>query len=214
MAMITFTYPGEQSENRYECKVSIEQVLEETLVSDNLTQHEDTDRTTDKIPYCEHCKKRCPESCLKEHIQTHTKVKPYQCEQCEKSYAWAHTLETRMRTHTKRKRRYHCEHCRKKFFDSESYEQHIKATHEESNQCQQCRKSFATQRGFKRHMLKHTTETLYHCEQCEMSFIRYCNLKQHMVTHTIRKPYQCEQFAVNSKERVGKIHVSELYSIR
>ena len=76
-------------------------------------------------------------------------VKPYQCDQCDKTYVYRCLLMRHVRTHSG----------------------------EKPYQCDNCDKAFAQSPSLKKHMRTHTGEKPYACSQCKKAFSQQWNLK-------------------------------------
>uniref|UniRef100_A0AAY4BVN5 C2H2-type domain-containing protein n=1 Tax=Denticeps clupeoides TaxID=299321 RepID=A0AAY4BVN5_9TELE len=105
------------------------------------------------------------------------KEKPYQCEECGKSFA---------------QKPYQCVQCGKSFTQAGTLKLHERRhTGEKPYQCVQCGKSFTQAGTLKMHERTHTGEKPYQCVQCGKNFAEAGTLKRHKRTHTGEKPYQC-----------------------
>ncbi len=100
-----------------------------------------------------------------ENISQQKINKPYQCDQCDRSFAYKRNLTVHKKTHSG----------------------------EKPHQCDQCYKTFAQKGNLTVHKRIHTGEKLYQCNQCNKNFTDQSNLKRHQKTHTGEKPYKCNQ---------------------
>eukprot|EP01083_Nonionella_stella_P189578 701368_1 len=94
----------------------------------------------------------------------HNINRPYQCPQCDKTYARRHDLFQ----HVERK--------------------HLKITY---YKCQECGKQFYNKGRWIAHRRIHTGERPYKCDTCCQSFKQFGNLCVHKRTHTGEKPHEC-----------------------
>lgn len=85
---------------------------------------------------CYFCSSR---NLLEEHINTHTGVRPYVCENCGKDFASKYTYKAHVKTHEIRPRPYECSQCNKTFLSQQNLNQHER-THNGVKEyiCHQC----------------------------------------------------------------------------
>ena len=96
-------------------------------------------------------------------MSIHTGEKPYHCNQCQKSFAWAHILKQNLRTHSGEKPYY----------------------------CNECKKYFTQNSNLKSHMRTHTGEKPYACISCSKLFGKASAPKQHELLHRYENPSPC-----------------------
>ena len=152
-----------------------------------------TNKHTSKKPYqCDQCEKSFGAGpSLKRHFRIHTGEKLYQCDKCEKKFVLIGGLKNHDRTHTGEKP-YSCGQCEKSFAQKSSLLTHLRThTGEKPHQCDQCKKSFTQKIDLQRHFRIHTNEKPYQCVKCEKKFARKYDLMRHNRTHNGEKPYQC-----------------------
>ncbi|CAG9539518.1 unnamed protein product [Cercopithifilaria johnstoni] len=148
-----------------------------------------------KKPYdCSECQKSFAHpSDLKKHMNTHTKEKPHSCPNCKKNFSQSSNLKIHMRIHTGEKP-YNCTECGKRFSDPSAFKEHVRIhTGEKPYNCLECGKRFPDSSSFKKHMRIHTGEKPYNCSECGKCFSDSSTFKKHMRIHSGEKPYNCSE---------------------
>ena len=127
-----------------------------------------------------------------------------------------------LKVHEKVKK-YSCEVCNKKFFDSAGLKYHTIKHHslqsievkikKEQFECHFCCKKYRTYPSLRLHIrTEHEEEQNYACEKCDCKFLRESDLKKHKEKHENVKNYFCdfctERFAskFRLKTHLFKIH--------
>lgn len=97
-------------------------------------------------------------------MRTHTGVKPYVCNICNRGFTKSTYLQLHLRTHSG----------------------------EKPYICQYCSRAFARANTLARHITMHTGEAKYQCQICSKAFRRLTSLNEHTYTHTGQRPYACK----------------------
>ncbi|PNI88968.1 ZNF180 isoform 1 [Pan troglodytes] len=149
-----------------------------------------------RIPFEESqykCSETSHSSSLTQNMRNNSEEKPFECNQCGKSFSWSSHLVAHQRTHTGEKP-YECSECGKSFSRSSHLVSHQRThTGEKPYRCNQCGKSFSQSYVLVVHQRTHTGEKPYECNQCGKSFRQSYKLIAHQRTHTGEKPYECNQ---------------------
>lgn len=150
-----------------------------------------------KTYFCEYegCKKAFTRpSLLTEHQEVvHQGKKPYQCEQCSRSFSKKSHLERHAFVHSTNKP-FHCSYCQKGFVTRQQLRRH-EITHTKSFKCPHdgCDESFYKHPQLRSHILA-VHEKKLTCKICNKEFQRPYRLQAHMAKHhnpDVEFPYQC-----------------------
>ncbi|KAM4624529.1 uncharacterized protein ACJ7VT_005382 [Polymixia lowei] len=157
---------------------------------------------------CNVCSKMCNSvSKLEEHMQVHTRQKPFICTVCEKRFSQKGYLKKHMRIHTGEL--FSCSLCGKGFVDRRNLHAHMRIhTGEKPFSCLVCSKRFSHSGNLKTHMSVHTRDKPFSCSVCSKRFSQTGILKIHMKVHSREKPYRCsdclESFSLQSDVKSHK----------
>ncbi|XP_043831966.1 zinc finger and SCAN domain-containing protein 30-like [Dromiciops gliroides] len=159
--------------------------------SSNIHQR---DQTVKKPYECNECEKTFKQnSDLRKHQRIHMGVKPHKCTQCGKAFSQGSDLRKHQRIHTGEKP-YSCGECGKAFRGSSDLIQHQRIhTGNKPYECGECGEAFSRSSHLVQHRRIHTGEKPYHCRECGKAFSQNSSLIQHQRIHTGEKPYRCNE---------------------
>ncbi|XP_039617879.1 zinc finger protein 184-like [Polypterus senegalus] len=144
-------------------------------------------------PYgCSECNKEFsnPRS-LRNHKLIHIGKKPHCCSECGKQFSQKSYLQRHTRIHTG-EIPYSCSECGKRFFSIRELQIHMRIhTGEKPHRCPECGKHFSQMINLKRHSRIHSGEKPHCCSQCDKRFSFVSSLNNHVRIHTGEKPYCC-----------------------
>ncbi|XP_037090301.1 LOW QUALITY PROTEIN: protein suppressor of hairy wing-like [Pollicipes pollicipes] len=153
------------------------------------------------VHQCPQCGARCADKgTLARHMYTHTGLKPYTCEMCNKHFSRKYHLDRHvMQTGCdgKPKAAYPCQVCGKMFTRKDNLREHLRAhagqvRRKKCYTCHYCEKQFFGSTLLQVHLRTHTGERPYQCDFCEKNFPSIGAYKKHRRIHTGEKPYECK----------------------
>uniref|UniRef100_A0A8C5K1F3 Zinc finger and BTB domain containing 11 n=1 Tax=Jaculus jaculus TaxID=51337 RepID=A0A8C5K1F3_JACJA len=136
---------------------------------------------------------------LRQHMNKHLGVKPFQCQFCDKCYSWKKDWYSHVKSHSVTEP-YRCNICGKEFYEKALFRRHVKkATHGKKGRakqnlervCEQCGRKFTQLREYRRHMNNHEGVKPFECLTCGVAWADARSLKRHVRTHTGERPYVC-----------------------
>lgn len=169
---------------------------------------------------CEFCKKRFfSRRILSDHKVTHTKDRPYTCEECGATFGFNSTYKVHLKTHQRKlaktkglidkKLYYECDECSKKFTQIGGLHRHRRHVHDkkfEDAQCDLCGANFRTPTLFNQHFQRfHADSPKFQCKVCSVPFGRKEHLVRHMLTHDISTAHICPHCGRSFKRKDGLI---------
>ncbi|CAG2058550.1 unnamed protein product [Timema podura] len=142
---------------------------------------------------CDYCGIFFVRKVLERHLKVHTDERPFECEECGRTFKEKTILRKHLRIHYG-ERNYMCELCGKKFVSLENLGVH-KYSHLDraimKMKCQFCERKFATRQRLKKHIRTHSGERPHLCEVCCRGFSSKSHLERHKLTHTEEKRFYC-----------------------
>ncbi|XP_066922786.1 zinc finger protein 493-like [Clytia hemisphaerica] len=130
---------------------------------------------------------------LQLHAATHSGIKPFHCERCDKYFSTEWHLKKHVRIHNgKIKKNHHCEHCDRYFVSGADLKDHKNShTGNRPYECKACGKSFSRRDAFYTHKQSHNTIECFECQECGKSFTTKRKLTVHGYKHRTDKPFKC-----------------------
>ncbi|KAG0661757.1 hypothetical protein C6P45_001262 [Maudiozyma exigua] len=136
-------------------------------------------------------------SLLTEHQQAvHLGLKPFECNQCDKTYSRKTHLERHLLSHLDNEMKpFHCSICNKGVITQQQLKRH-EITHTKSFACpyKECNEAFYKHPQLRSHIMSFHLQKLT-CHQCQKTFQRPYRLENHMKKHhnpDVSTPYNCK----------------------
>ncbi|NP_001119897.1 uncharacterized protein isoform X1 [Danio rerio] len=121
-----------------------------------------------------------------QRLTSDDREKPFQCQQCPRSFRLKRFLQLHLRIHTGEKP-FVCRHCGETYTHQGNFKVHVRMhTEERPFICPHCGKHFHHQGNLRSHMRLHTREKPYPCPLCGESFVYSTHLKTHLEFHSER----------------------------
>ncbi|CAG0900613.1 unnamed protein product [Darwinula stevensoni] len=152
---------------------------------------------------CPVCGARCADKgTLARHMYTHTGLKPFKCDICQKQFTRKYHLDRHLvqtGCDGSPKPSHPCQVCGKMFTRKDNLREHLRAhagqvKERKTYTCEICNKQFKGAITLLTiHMRTHTGERPYECDICSKKFIAQGALKKHLRTHSGERPYECKE---------------------
>ncbi|XP_077323383.1 uncharacterized protein LOC143957110 isoform X2 [Lithobates pipiens] len=127
------------------------------------------------------------------HQRVDTGEKPHTCSECGKSFCLRTILIKHQKTHSGEKP-FSCPECGRCFRQKSAAVMHQRThTGVKPFSCSECGKCFATKRALIKHQPVHTGEKPFSCPECGKCFPHKMSLTIHQRCHTGEKPFPCTE---------------------
>ncbi|XP_076035059.1 uncharacterized protein LOC143021453 [Oratosquilla oratoria] len=164
---------------------------------------------------CKYCgKKSSALSLHHEHEKTHWGKKPYNCSECDLTFAKKGALEKHKRTHP-RAPKVRCKVCGLGCRSQTSMTDHLKMVHGiNPHVCETCNKEFSSKSNLNLHMKTHQPDRPFVCDICGQGYLCSTHLRNHMRIHTGEKPLKCSYCSrtfrfPGQKRRHERMHIGD-----
>ena len=162
----------------------------------HLTYHVRSAHTKERPYQCPDCEKSFHQLVkLKRHRLHHTGERPFSCDVCGKTFKTRYHMKEHRVIHW-RDQHYGCQECGRKFSDKNNLRRHIKALHGSlSLQCPECHLTCGSKFQYESHLLAShgPGPGPLSCPACGKGFKTKKDLDRHQLTHSKVKPFACLQ---------------------
>ncbi|XP_017272509.1 putative GPI-anchored protein pfl2 [Kryptolebias marmoratus] len=142
---------------------------------------------------CKLCGKCFPDSItFKRHDRVHRNGRIHICPQCGKGFVYRFGLSKHIQMVHSRLKPFICQICNKSFFNKRDVEIHQRIhTGEKPFECHVCERRFTRKVELNVHLRWHNGEKRHWCSYCGKGFLDSNNLKRHKYIHTGERPFSC-----------------------
>lgn len=150
---------------------------------------------------CLTCGKMCTcDEKIKNQDKPNERLKPFRCNECNKSFEKEIKLQKHIRIHERAKeqqdvnfKRFLCHICSKTFRQNTGLMFHMRThTGYKPHVCKYCGRGFTSNSNCINHERTHTGDRPFVCHFCSAAFAKSCTLKAHITTHTGEANYHCK----------------------
>ncbi|XP_077288287.1 uncharacterized protein LOC143912785 [Arctopsyche grandis] len=119
---------------------------------------------------------------LRYHRKTHSSVKKYSCDICQRFFLTSGNLNAHLRTVHSQKRPYTCSACPRSFTTSDHLKKHVTSAHmcRRDFVCRVCDRGFTQSSHLTQHMWMHTGVKPHKCPHCSNNYTAKCSLNKHL----------------------------------
>ncbi|KAH8355971.1 hypothetical protein KR200_004486, partial [Drosophila serrata] len=146
--------------------------------------------------FCDQCGKYFSErGNFNVHLQRHTGLKQFECEECGRKELTPHLLNLHVRIKHRGELPYVCKYCGQRFGNCNLRLRHERNHNPRPRQykCPICDKGFQEKKTLQNHAVVHTGEHPFHCELCQTHFGRMTSLKTHLRSKRHKKNAEEQQ---------------------
>ncbi|XP_076629256.1 uncharacterized protein LOC143345752 [Colletes latitarsis] len=187
---------SDNEEKGFPCKICGKSYdTKRSLLKHRLNTHNSQDED------CTNCGEVC--NCDikdKDQQKSNEVLKPYRCDECNKSFEKEVKLQKHVRIHERAKeqedanfKRFLCHICSKTFRQNTGLMFHMRThTGYKPHVCKYCGRGFTSNSNCINHERTHTGDRPFVCHFCSAAFAKSCTLKAHITTHTGEANYHCK----------------------
>ncbi|KAI8510248.1 transcription coactivator binding [Branchiostoma belcheri] len=166
---------------------------------------------------CEVCGKICSNlHNLKQHVRSHSKVKPFGCKICGTKFVQFGHMQRHEKQHEiESTLPFECSKCDTGFAVHTLLAHHMKEQHEEETEalcrCKVCGQCFNESVALHTHLKKHLGGPPYECEHCRKQYSDQWKLSKHKVTHTrVPTPKKSNPAVNRQMEKISTLQMKKI----